>query len=224
MIKLQLSICFVFLLQVCNCLVNPHSAPCDLLFPRNGDVYDVQQEKSLYNLVTCHFSEGDMKNYNFGENTTVQSDYYYFNSLEHIYVGTVTQELGVASKIFAASFHISAKWPVNVRCKFIHSIYIGSVLVQQLPVFFFFQETVDLQKLVAPLTFASLSAPPKTGTPENYDFLEIGTSAFHTLLQLVADHQKGISVEPLKDYLNFLPSPPNVHKVRGPSQHTSHDS
>jgi len=48
---------------------------------------------------------------------------------------------------------------------------------------------------------------------KDLDFLEIGTSNFDTLLQL-ADHKTiGISVEPIKYYLDSLPSPANVLKI-----------
>jgi FkbM family methyltransferase len=44
-----------------------------------------------------------------------------------------------------------------------------------------------------------------------YDFIEIGTSDFKTLIEN-PNSGKGISVEPLKYYLNRLPSNPNVIK------------
>lgn len=47
---------------------------------------------------------------------------------------------------------------------------------------------------------------------EDYDFIEIGTSNFDTLIQN-ATIEKGISVEPLKYYLDCLPNKPNVKKV-----------
>jgi FkbM family methyltransferase len=47
----------------------------------------------------------------------------------------------------------------------------------------------------------------------NIDFLEIGTSNFETLLQSCRDDEIGISVEPLKFYLDDLPDKPNVEKV-----------
>jgi FkbM family methyltransferase len=45
------------------------------------------------------------------------------------------------------------------------------------------------------------------------DFLEIGTSNFDTLLQSCKENEVGISVEPLKFYLDDLPNRPNVEKV-----------
>ena len=44
------------------------------------------------------------------------------------------------------------------------------------------------------------------------DFLEIGTSDYDTLLQNCSEHQLGISIEPVKHYLNRLPNKNNVKK------------
>lgn len=45
------------------------------------------------------------------------------------------------------------------------------------------------------------------------DFIEIGTSDFNTLLESCNDTQKGMSIEPLKFYLDNLPEKSNVTKV-----------
>lgn len=50
-----------------------------------------------------------------------------------------------------------------------------------------------------------------------YDFVEIGTSNFKTEIQKseeLGDSRVGISVEPLKEYLDQLPDIPNVKKVQ----------
>ena len=47
----------------------------------------------------------------------------------------------------------------------------------------------------------------------HFDFIEIGTCDYHTLLQRWGDTKKGISVEPIKIYLDLLPNKPNVIKV-----------
>lgn len=46
----------------------------------------------------------------------------------------------------------------------------------------------------------------------NYDFIEIGTSDFDTLLQ-TTENQIGMSIEPIKFYLDNLPNNPHVIKV-----------
>lgn len=46
-----------------------------------------------------------------------------------------------------------------------------------------------------------------------YDFIEIGTSNFHTLIENATDKTVGISIEPLKKYLDQLPNPKNVKKI-----------
>lgn len=53
----------------------------------------------------------------------------------------------------------------------------------------------------------------------NLDFLEIGTSNFDTLLQTCHDSQIGMSVEPLKFYLDDLPNRSNVNKVNAAITH-----
>lgn len=47
----------------------------------------------------------------------------------------------------------------------------------------------------------------------NYDFVEIGTCDYHTLLESCNQDQVGLSVEPIKIYLDRLPNKPNVTKV-----------
>lgn len=46
-----------------------------------------------------------------------------------------------------------------------------------------------------------------------YDFIEIGTSDFDTLIQRADDTTVGISIEPIKYYLDRLPNPANVKKL-----------
>ena len=46
----------------------------------------------------------------------------------------------------------------------------------------------------------------------NYDFIEIGTCDFDTLIQSTSD-QIGLTIEPLQIYLDQLPNNPNVIKV-----------
>lgn len=46
-----------------------------------------------------------------------------------------------------------------------------------------------------------------------YDFIEIGTSDFDTLVETACPYTKGISLDPIQTYLNNLPSPSNVLKL-----------
>jgi FkbM family methyltransferase len=46
-----------------------------------------------------------------------------------------------------------------------------------------------------------------------YDFIEIGTSNFDTLLQSATDTTVGLSIEPIKYYLDCLPDCPGVKKL-----------
>lgn len=46
-----------------------------------------------------------------------------------------------------------------------------------------------------------------------YDFVEIGTSDFDTLIELANDSTIGLSIEPINEYLKRLPNKPNVTKI-----------
>jgi hypothetical protein len=47
-----------------------------------------------------------------------------------------------------------------------------------------------------------------------YDFVEIGTSNFDTLIESATDQTRGISIEPIQYYLDALPKPPGVLKLK----------
>jgi len=46
-----------------------------------------------------------------------------------------------------------------------------------------------------------------------YDFIEIGTSCFDTLVERAGHNDYGLCIEPLKQYLDKLPDKPNVTKL-----------
>jgi autotransporter strand-loop-strand O-heptosyltransferase len=48
----------------------------------------------------------------------------------------------------------------------------------------------------------------------HYDFIEIGTSDFDTLIETSNDNTVGISIEPIKYYINRLPDKQNIIKVQ----------
>ena len=50
--------------------------------------------------------------------------------------------------------------------------------------------------------------------PKVFDFMEIGTSGFGSILEICRDHHKGISIEPVGIYQDMLPNKPNVYKLR----------
>ena len=54
-----------------------------------------------------------------------------------------------------------------------------------------------------------------------YDFVEIGTCDYHTLLESCSNETKGISIEPIKIYLDRLPNRDNV--IKGNYAVSSHD-
>jgi autotransporter strand-loop-strand O-heptosyltransferase len=53
-----------------------------------------------------------------------------------------------------------------------------------------------------------------TENKKHYDFIEIGTSDFNTLIELSDDNTIGISIEPIKYYIDRLPNKKNVIKVQ----------
>ena len=50
---------------------------------------------------------------------------------------------------------------------------------------------------------------------KDFDFIEIGTSNFDTLIQKASSETIGISIEPIKKYLDDLPDKPNCIKFNG---------
>ena len=48
----------------------------------------------------------------------------------------------------------------------------------------------------------------------HFDFIEIGTCDFDTMLHAAGDAERGLAVEPLAMYLEGLPDRPNVTKVQ----------
>jgi hypothetical protein len=47
----------------------------------------------------------------------------------------------------------------------------------------------------------------------DYDFVEIGTSDFDTIVEVCSDDEIGLCVEPIKEYLDNLPTKKNVKKI-----------
>jgi hypothetical protein len=47
----------------------------------------------------------------------------------------------------------------------------------------------------------------------DYDFIEIGTSDFETLIEIATDETVGLSIEPIQEYLDNLPNKKNVTKI-----------
>jgi len=56
-----------------------------------------------------------------------------------------------------------------------------------------------------------------------YDFMEIGTSNFDTLIQTATDTTVGLSIEPIQYYLDQLPNPTNVKKINCAVSRTNQD-
>lgn len=53
----------------------------------------------------------------------------------------------------------------------------------------------------------------ETESQNHFDYIEIGTSDFETLVEIMPENYKGLSVEPIVEYLNKLKTKPNNTKV-----------
>jgi len=53
-----------------------------------------------------------------------------------------------------------------------------------------------------------------TNKTNHYNYIEIGTSDFDTLIEKAPEHYKGISVEPIKEYIDNLPNRKNNIKIQ----------
>jgi hypothetical protein len=69
------------------------------------------------------------------------------------------------------------------------------ILESNMPINYFINKSFENMKLI------------------DYDFIEIGTSNFDTLIELSDDNTKGISVDIIKYYLDQLPNKKNVKKI-----------
>lgn len=58
----------------------------------------------------------------------------------------------------------------------------------------------------------------------HFDFIEVGTSDFHTCIEKATDSTRGISIEPVKVYLDALPDKKNVVKLTCAIGHTNERS
>ena len=64
-----------------------------------------------------------------------------------------------------------------------------------------------------PLVAVALAARPTSASLLHYDFVEIGTSDFDTIMQQAPDTKRGLSIDAMLVYLNRLPIRRNVTKV-----------
>lgn len=83
---------------------------------------------------------------------------------------------------------------VNSVYKELENKTINEILNGNMPINYFINKSFDNMKL------------------ENYNFIEIGTSNFDTLIEKANDDTMGISVDAVKYYIDQLPEKPNVKK------------
>jgi hypothetical protein len=84
---------------------------------------------------------------------------------------------------------------VNSVYKKLEGKSVKEILGAEMPLNYFINKSFDNMKL------------------KDYDFIEIGTSNFDTLIQTANDNTRGISVDAVKYYIDNLPDKPNVTKL-----------
>jgi hypothetical protein len=84
---------------------------------------------------------------------------------------------------------------VNSVYKKLEEKTVEEILSGNMPINYFLNKSYENMKLI------------------NYDFIEIGTSNFDTLIQTADDNTTGISVEPIKYYIDMLPNKLNCKKL-----------
>lgn len=84
---------------------------------------------------------------------------------------------------------------VNSVYKELENKTVNEILNGNMPINYFINKSFDNMKLV------------------NYNFIEIGTSNFDTLIEKADDDTIGISVDAVRYYINQLPEKPNVKKI-----------
>ena len=84
---------------------------------------------------------------------------------------------------------------VNTLYKALETMSESEIFNGNMPINYFINKSFENMKLI------------------DYDFIEIGTSNFDTLIQLADDNTKGISVDAVKYYIDSLPDKLNVKKI-----------
>jgi hypothetical protein len=93
------------------------------------------------------------------------------------------------------------KFPGSLPCLAVGTVFFA--------VFFVFRNfgNHDLREVMAIQTGHRLCG-------KRYDFVEIGTSNFNTMIQRASKSQIGFSIDPLQIYLDQLPNLPNIKKIK----------
>ena len=202
--------------------------PCSLVWPKFGDVYPDQN--LVYFLFYCHLSEKQEsmlkveKGYmNIGWN--VQSYQANTGMYTNVRDGTQRVYANPEPKMISRDFKFSlfqdlGPWAPLIAVKFTMQISIGGEVIDVLSTVVspgsdeFLEGMIGKEKTFEDKGCFDIEDDRDTCEPKkHYDFIEIGTSGFDTLLEKALNHHVGLSIEPLKHLQDVLPNRDHVQKI-----------
>ena len=161
---------------------------------------DVLDEKK--NTINWNEIGSKMLDLMFNSNANLLKDYKIFEGLDNLYPvnwnNCVTEFI---NKPYDNYKNIVRNYQplvvlVNSVYKELENKTVNEILNGNMPINYFINKSFDNMKLV------------------NYNFIEIGTSNFDTLIEKADDNTIGISVDAVRYYINQLPEKPNVKKIK----------
>jgi hypothetical protein len=199
---------------------------CETAFPTPGDILPLNDP--VYSVITCHVSPEVLEKLIINDHRCVVnvSLVGYVNGPERQAILALFQLQTIpihshrspASLVLSFSFSGVASYfagSVPTRLKIIYSISIGAEFVGQTSTVIYLTDLS--QELLETILQSKGLALPSSFDPsqlqKTYDFIEIGTSSFDTLIEKAYNNQSGLSIEPLACHQNLLPNKPNVIKV-----------
>ena len=197
-------------------------SPCTLVWPKFGGVYPIND--MVYFLFFCKLSEhhslrlkeekGKVSiEWNVFLYNVDNGDYDFLKKgREDIHVNSGGRTI---SQDFKFRLFQKAQTTSISSMKFAMRIFVGGEFVDSLNTVVVPGEDSFLSRMIGesvPCSPGDVCSIPSIA-PRHYDFIEIGTSGFDTLIEAAPDNLWGLSVEPLKHLQDTLPNRDNVVKV-----------
>jgi hypothetical protein len=220
------------LVSTFNLILPVQSNICDLVFPKYGDQYVVNEiAVSMYVLISCHFTGESLQLLHSNRDlvllTSEVIDYDDQNNRYHSVVGSVQTYKHIAHSqegIMIESFKLNFNWGPGYFVRFAFKVYTCTRTADGDCVELASMSTIVVKsdKVLGVENTTSKAMPqfiPANGitddteTPSRIDFIEIGTSGFDTLLDRSLSHHSGLSIEPLESFQSALSDKPNVRKL-----------
>lgn len=203
-------------------------SPCTLVWPKFGGIYPVND--FVYFMFFCKLPEQhaamllEEKGNIHIEWSALQyngstGDFDFLRSgLERVYVNP---ESGTISRDFKFRLFQKAVGSNILSMKFTMRVFVASELIGSMSTVVVPGDDALLSKLIEQDTHLGsctnnkndLTCEQSSQSPSHFDFIEIGTSGFDTLIEAASDSLRGLSVEPLKHLQDTLPNRNNVKKV-----------